>query len=108
MALALGAAQVPSLAYWLSPGLNPQANQAYRNVNPRDTTGNSTVNMFLDARSNEFEYAASIVAACADQTVYALQRTGVTGQTSVGSETCGPNAGVSYHSFSISVSLQNL
>lgn len=97
MALALGAAHVPSLGDWLSPGLSPRMDTpAYPMLHARNNSSpaNNTVNMFLDSIDGNFEYAASIVTACVDQTVYAIQCTG--GPTRFGSATCGPNAVVSH------------
>ncbi|KAH8884336.1 hypothetical protein GQ53DRAFT_662066 [Thozetella sp. PMI_491] len=51
---------------------------------------NDTVNLFLANLDTSWEYAASIVGACADQTTYALQCT--SGDYYVGTETCGPHA----------------
>ncbi|KUJ13378.1 uncharacterized protein LY89DRAFT_721403 [Mollisia scopiformis] len=91
MAFPLGAAHAPSLGEWLIPGLSPRMDQAYTNLNTRDnsTTGNSTINMFIDAESSDYEYAASIVTACVDQTVYAIQCTA--NLPLVDGATCGPN-----------------
>ncbi|GAP87132.1 hypothetical protein SAMD00023353_2301470 [Rosellinia necatrix] len=41
----------------------------------RQESGPTSVNIFIDGQP-EFEYAASVVAACADHTVYAVQCTG--------------------------------
>ncbi|KAB5549541.1 hypothetical protein GE09DRAFT_176912 [Coniochaeta sp. 2T2.1] len=49
-----------------------------------------TVNLFIDAMSPRQQYGASIVDACQDHTIYAIQCT--SGPPSVGSATCGPNA----------------
>ncbi|KAG4443843.1 hypothetical protein IFR05_000679 [Cadophora sp. M221] len=46
--------------------------------------------MFIDSMDEDWKYAASIVEACGGQTVMALQCT--SGDSFVGSETCGPNA----------------
>jgi hypothetical protein len=56
----------------------------------------STANLFIDAHSPDMEYAASIVEACSEQTVYAIQ---CTKGPSVGEATCGPNAPVSPNGF---------
>jgi len=55
--------------------------------------GNTTVNMFIDdAFDGQAGYAASVVTACLDQTVYAIR---CTSARFAGSNTCGPNAPVS-------------
>jgi hypothetical protein len=84
---------------WLSaPGLiSPRFDERSR-LQARDnsTASNSTVNLFLGSGGAEFrdwDYAASIITACVDQTVYAIQCTSA--PQSVGSATCGPNAPVS-------------
>lgn len=41
----------------------------------RDDSGPSSVNIFIDANDSDNEYAASVVAACESQTVYAIQCT---------------------------------
>jgi hypothetical protein len=100
MALAHVAAHVPSLGEWLNPGLSPRLDQgSYPILNPRSnsTTGNDTVNMFLDSANSQYEYGASIITACVDQTVYAIQCTA--GPMDVNSKTCGPNAVVSFNTF---------
>ena len=58
------------------------------------TTGNDTADIFLDSSVNARtdRYAASIVSACADQTVYVLQSTCTSGQ--VFTSSCGPSAPV--------------
>lgn len=55
-----------------------------------------TINLFIDdGLDGNAEYAASIVTAYSDQTVYALHCT--SGPASVGSTVCGPNAQVRSH-----------
>jgi len=96
MALALGAANAPSLDDWLSPGLSPRVDLSpYPILHARNTstTRNNTVNLFIDSAYSAGEYDASIITACVDQTVYAIRCTTAPGF--VGSETCGPNAVVS-------------
>jgi hypothetical protein len=99
MALAIGAAHAPSLSGWLGPELSPRVDGVdqprYPVVRARNssTTGN-TVNMFIDAQESDFAYAASIVTACADQTVYEMRCT--SGPASIGTKTCGPDAAVSF------------
>lgn len=57
------------------------------------TSAAPTVNMFInDVYDGDASYAASIVSACSDQTVYALQ---CTSAAEAASDTCGPNAPVS-------------
>ncbi|KAI1263764.1 hypothetical protein F5Y18DRAFT_115740 [Xylariaceae sp. FL1019] len=46
------------------------------------------VNLFIDGDDEDFEYAASVVSACSDATIWALRCT----DGNVGSATCGPNA----------------
>src|SRR4051812_3177864 len=53
----------------------------------------NTVSMFFDTPEDEMEYAASIVSACSDHTVYAMQCT--KGPSAIPSTGCGPNAEVS-------------
>ncbi|KAE9369692.1 hypothetical protein N431DRAFT_413964 [Stipitochalara longipes BDJ] len=116
MPFALGAAHAPSVGDWLSPGLSPRLDQgSYHILDARDnsTTANATVNMFIDSEGSDYEYAASIVTACVDQTVYALQCTA--GPSNVGSETCGPNAVIatvtsaaSFYSISSAVTTETL
>ena len=98
MAFAIGAANVPSLGDFHAPGLRARMDHSSLPIlNTRNTSssGNDTVNLFLDALYEDFEYGASIVEACADQTVYAIQCTD--GPAYVGSETCGPNGAVSFN-----------
>ncbi|KAJ3556732.1 hypothetical protein NPX13_g10074 [Xylaria arbuscula] len=49
------------------------------NLNPleaRQDSGNDTVTLFIDsAEPDSYEYAASVVAACSSETIYALQCT---------------------------------
>jgi len=53
---------------------------------------NATVNLFInDALGGQAAYAASIVTACADQTIYAIR---CTSARFAGAATCGPNAPV--------------
>ncbi|KAK1762839.1 hypothetical protein QBC33DRAFT_460630 [Phialemonium atrogriseum] len=53
------------------------------------TSSGNTVNLFInDGLHGRAEYAASIVSACGDQTVYAIRCT----SANVPAETCGPNA----------------
>lgn len=106
MALALGAAQVPSLSNWLSPGLIPRMEMpTYPILHPRNdsSSANNTINMFLDSTNDKFEYAASIVTACVDTTVYALRCT----NGPVGYATCGPNAAVSHPPLPFFPKIQN-
>ena len=57
-----------------------------------------SVNLFInDAFDGDAGYAASIVTAFTDATVYAIQCT--SGPALVGSKTCGPDAVVSYLNF---------
>jgi hypothetical protein len=109
MAFALVARHVPTLD-WFNPGLSPRMDQAsYHILDARQnstisnttTTANATVNMFIDSEDSSYEYAASIVTACVDQTVYALQCTAAAEFDPVGSNTCGPNAVVSFPLFHI-------
>jgi len=98
MAFAIGAAHAPSLDSWLNPGLSPRVDQGvYPVLQARNgsTTANNTVNMFIDSTNSNYEYAASIITACVDQTVYALQCTAA--PVGVGSNTCGPNGAVSFN-----------
>ncbi|KAI1863418.1 uncharacterized protein JN550_009529 [Neoarthrinium moseri] len=64
--------------------------------NSSATSNAPTVNLFLDAYTDDFSYAASIVTACKDQTVYAVRCTaGPATITVEGLEldpSCGPNA----------------
>ncbi|KAI0143505.1 hypothetical protein GGR57DRAFT_364222 [Xylariaceae sp. FL1272] len=48
------------------------------------------VNLFVDGDSEDYEYAASVVSACSDATIWAIRCT----DGSAGSATCGPNAEV--------------
>jgi hypothetical protein len=65
--------------------------------NTTQPTANDTVNIFIDSTNEDWEYAASIIEACSDQTVLALQCT--SGGDFVGTETCGPNAAVRHIPF---------
>ncbi|OWP01184.1 hypothetical protein B2J93_5464 [Marssonina coronariae] len=102
MAFAIGGASVPSLP-GLMPGLLPRVPPAPVPLSPAPATlhrrqngtapspaARETVNLFIDSTDADWEYAASIIAACADQTVYAVQCT--SGGDLVGAQTCGPNA----------------
>jgi len=111
MAFAIGAAHAHSLNGLFSPGLTPRFDQSASPIlDARDnsTTTNNTVNMFIDAQGSDYGYAASVITACVDQTVYALQCT--SGPVGVGSQTCGPNGVVSFNPSSSTMnpdSLQN-
>lgn len=99
MVLAFGAAQASSLGLgdFLGTGISPRMDESSYHVldaRQNSTTASATVNMFIDAQSNDFEYAASIITACVDQTVYALQCTSA--PVGVDPSACGPNAGVSF------------
>ncbi|KAH8905744.1 hypothetical protein BR93DRAFT_968978 [Coniochaeta sp. PMI_546] len=79
-----------------------------RTVVARNDSG-STVNLFIDGESPKMQYAASIVEACSERTVYAIHCT--KGPSTVGGAMCGPNApiatlteGPSTYAFSSSVS----
>lgn len=109
MAFAHGAANAPSLGDWFSPGLSsglsPRADPGpYPILNARNssTTGNNTVNMFMDSIDDRFEYAASVVTACVDHTIYAIQCTA--GPAVGGTTICGPNVPVSFNSLPTSMS----
>ncbi|KAI1323261.1 hypothetical protein F5Y16DRAFT_403568 [Xylariaceae sp. FL0255] len=67
----------------------PQLPRGLAGVEVRDDT--AQVPLFLDA-ADDYKFAGSIVSACSDATVYALQCT--EGPDDVGSATCGSNAEV--------------
>lgn len=78
------------------------SSSSYPVLHPRQngSAPESTVNMFVDSVGEDWKWAASIVEACADQTVMALQCTAGGGGVQagfVGSTTCGPNAQVCSH-----------
>merc|ERR1711939_1175217 len=81
---------------FVSPGVGARAVEygasSYPVLHPRQnsTTPSDTINMFIESMDGDWEYAASIVEACADQTILALRCT--SGGDIVGSSTCGPNA----------------
>ncbi|KAG4416092.1 hypothetical protein IFR04_010795 [Cadophora malorum] len=81
---------------FVSPGVGARAVEygasSYPVLHPRQnsTTPSDTINMFIESMDGDWEYAASIVEACADQTILALRCT--SGGDFVGSSTCGPNA----------------
>lgn len=109
MAFSLGAAHAPSLGDWFNPGLTPrvvdQDRAPYPILHARNvSTKLDSVNMFVDSLYDDVEYAASIVTACADRTVYALQCTSAPASVGLGSN-CGPNGIVSFNSLPISASL---
>ncbi|KAH8892888.1 hypothetical protein GQ53DRAFT_745883 [Thozetella sp. PMI_491] len=54
------------------------------------TSTNATVNLFIDGFSQEQKYGASIISACGDATVYAIQCTSA--PSYIGTATCGRNA----------------
>ena len=96
MAFAVGVAHAPSLDGWLTSGLSPRMDHGkYPVLIARNelTTRNNTVNLFIDSVDPDYEYAASVITACADQTVFALQCTAT--QLGVPTEACGPNGLVS-------------
>ena len=114
MAYALGAANFPGLDGFVSSGLFPRVDDSSRSpvINARsDTETNNTatgptVNLFMDALSDDYGYAVSVVSACVETTVYALQCTkGPAVESSVldalGLATlvgCGPNGPVCFNS----------
>ncbi|KAH8893680.1 hypothetical protein GQ53DRAFT_821608 [Thozetella sp. PMI_491] len=62
----------------------------YGRANGSTTASNTTINMFIDdGLRGRAGYAASIVSACIDQTVYAIR---CTSAYYAGSDTCGPSA----------------
>lgn len=75
----------------LAPGGSP-----YPVLQPRQngSAPENTVNMFVDSVGEDWSWAASVVEACADQTVMALQCTSAGSVSFVGQETCGPSANV--------------
>ncbi|KAH8657887.1 hypothetical protein BX600DRAFT_439068 [Xylariales sp. PMI_506] len=90
MAFHAGLSKGLSLGDWIPSDATPEfAKLSVRN----DTTSttNDTINLFIDGEYSDFGYAASIVTACADQTVYALRCTSAPAGV-VGSATCGPSA----------------
>ncbi|PBP28229.1 hypothetical protein BUE80_DR000823 [Diplocarpon rosae] len=98
MAFAIGGANVPNLP-WLTPALTPRVPDTHaalalpalqRRQNESSSAASASVDLFIDSTDANWEYAASIIEACADQTVYALQCTA--GGSLVGAQTCGPNA----------------
>lgn len=112
MSFAIGAANAPSLGGWIIPGLTPrmtdQGPAPYAVINARNnsatpTARGDTVNMFVDSLYDDVEFAASVVTACVDQTVYAIQCTSA--PSSIGTKTCGPNGPVSFNFRPISGSL---
>ena len=104
----LAAAQSISL---ISRGTNGTTTTSGTSATSRTTTtsipastpgsGNATVtntpsiNLFVNGLSAEDGYAASIVSACGDQTVYAIKCT--SGPAIYEPSTCGPDAPVSCH-----------
>lgn len=58
-------------------------------------TNTPSINLFVNGLSAEDGYAASIVSACGDQTVYAIKCT--SGPAIYEPSTCGPDAPVSCH-----------
>jgi len=113
MAYALGTANFPGLSEFVHSGLTPRIDHDSRNpiLNARvdnittNTATGPTVNVFIDALHDNYEYAASIVSACVQTTVYALQCTkGPVVESSLldslGLATlvaCGPNALVCFY-----------
>ncbi|KAL2070278.1 hypothetical protein VTL71DRAFT_13304 [Oculimacula yallundae] len=90
---------------FVSPGVSARgvqhAAESYPVLHPRQNStapaSNDTINMFIDSQDKDWKYAASIVEACADQTIIALQCT--SGDSFVGSSTCGPNAQIATVTF---------
>jgi hypothetical protein len=102
MSFVIGAAHAPAVEAlgWSTADFNVLRDRdinSLRVLAPRNETAMSsdTVNLFIDAIDENFGYAASIVEACVEQTVYALQCT----SGNVGSATCGPNGAVSFPVF---------
>lgn len=95
MSLGFIAAGAPVFEGLPSLGLTPRMNHGqYANLHARNTSETpNTVNLFLDVTEDDYEFAASVITACVDQTIYALQCTSASGF--VGGATCGPNAAVS-------------
>lgn len=112
MAFSLNIANALSLGDWFNPGeLNPRVmdqDQAphpilnARNASTTAGTASDSVNMFLDALDEDYEFAASIVTACEDRTVYALQCTSAPKDIF---SACGADGPVSFYSLPISASL---
>src|SRR3954453_21560072 len=98
------AAQAGSIGGFIVPGLTPRAPvpAPYPVIHARNDTNtrNNTVNLFVEASGNDYEFAASIVEACVETTVYAIQCTKGTVPKSVllggvaATEVCGPKAAV--------------
>ncbi|KAH7411394.1 hypothetical protein BKA64DRAFT_380420 [Cadophora sp. MPI-SDFR-AT-0126] len=95
MSFAVGGAAV-GFNDFVSPGVGARGveygSSSYPVLRPRQngTAPADTINMFIDSMDEDWEYAASIVEACADQTILELRCT--SGGSFVGTETCGPNA----------------
>ncbi|ELR05338.1 hypothetical protein VC83_06531 [Pseudogymnoascus destructans] len=100
MAFSLAGANVPALSGdWFNPGLTPRMTGKdqtpapfpvlnVRNNSATPTARGNTVNLFIDSESEEIEFAASIITACVDHTVYAIQCTKA--PASIGTN-CGPD-----------------
>ncbi|KAK0119468.1 hypothetical protein ONS95_010916 [Cadophora gregata] len=97
MSFAVGGAAI-GFDDFVSPGVSARGIEygasSYPVLHPRQNSTapatNDTVNMFIDSMDEDWEYAASIIEACADRTVLALRCT--SGGSFVGTQTCGPNA----------------
>jgi hypothetical protein len=93
---ALGVANIPFLPSGVgSRAVHNEASFPIIHARNESTTKKDTVNMFIDGLYDDFAYGASVVEACAERTVYAMQCTSAPARRYVGSETCGPNGVVS-------------
>lgn len=100
------AAHAPGLLNeWLGPALMPRVDQdVFPTIHARNTsTETDTVNLFIDSVNEDYEYAASIVTACVDQTVYALQCTSA--PLGEGTAACGVNAPVNFDILTLPIDL---
>ncbi|KAI3326947.1 hypothetical protein HD806DRAFT_531542 [Xylariaceae sp. AK1471] len=90
MALAFGAAHAANLGMndWLAPRDVVDYSAKMETLEKRANSGSDTVNLFLDVQDDDYEFAASVVAACKEHTVYALQCT----EGSSNPSTCGPDS----------------
>lgn len=97
MAFIYGVANTLNLGggWYFGPSLGRRVDHGpYPVINARNisTSHNNTVNMFIDAIDGRLGYGASIITACVDQTVYAIQCTSA--PMDIPSLTCDQNGPV--------------
>jgi hypothetical protein len=95
MAVAFGAVNAANLGLggWLAPRDVADYSAKMETLEKRADSQTDIVNLFVDVQDEGYELAASVVAACKDHTVYAIQCTAGSSDPDV----CGSNAPVRFY-----------